>query len=265
MRWVIGLVVAGVLGVLPVRAQVAPPSILKEDCTKLKGKAKARCEASNKAPEAPARKPADASSDMPTGADADVPGEPPTVRPSVAPKAKPDTSDMPTGRDADPPAESLGPLKPDGTPDTEAGRSSSSSSSSSSTPAGGSSPAEDDDAPPTTAGGDSPVKAATLKDLGSHADSSAARAKLEANRVADDLKIGRFYMQDGNLTGAEARFKDALQHDPEEPEAHFALAELMLKQKRNDEAAAQLRAYLQLAPDDDHTKEAKKLLAKLGK
>ena len=101
--------------------------------------------------------------------------------------------------------------------------------------------------------------------MGSHADSSAARVKLEQNRVSDDVRVGRFYLRDGNLNGAETRFKDALQHAPEDPEANFAMAELLLKQKRNGDAAAQLKRYLELAPDDEHTKDAKKLLAKLGK
>ena len=255
-------------------APIAPPSILKQDCSALKGKAKKQCEAHNAAGDAQtSAAPKPDTSDMPTGADADVPGEPPSPRPAqtAKPAAKPDTSDMPMGKDADPPADSMVPLLPNGQPDprgplpavpkgscSSAGSSSSSSSSSS----GG---ADDDDVAPTVAGSDSPVKAATLKDLGSHADSSAARVKLEQSRIADDVKVGRFYMQSGNLSGAEQRFRDALQHDPEDPEAHFAMAELLLKQKRNPEAAVELRQYLTLAPDDDHTKDAKKLLAKLGK
>ena len=109
------------------------------------------------------------------------------------------------------------------------------------------------------------MKAATLKDLGSHADSSAARVKLEQSRVSDDVKVGRFYLRDGNFAGAEGRFKDALEHDPENPDANFAMAELLLKQKRKPEAAAQLKRYLAIAPDDEHTKDAQKMLAKLSK
>lgn len=274
LGWVFAAVLSGacVVG----HAQVAPPGILKEDCSTLKGKAKRQCEARNTAGETPAAatKPVDPG-DMPTGADADVPGEPPTPRRATAAKGavKPDTSDMPSGKDADPPADSMVPLLPNGQPDPRGSLpsgspkppSSSSSSSSADASSSSSSSTDDDDVAPTTAGGDTPVKAATLKDLGSHADSSAARVKLEQSRVNDDLKVGWFYLRDGNLNGAEARFKDALQHDPDDPEAHFAMAELLLKQKRKDEAAAQLKRYLELAPDDDHTKDAKKLLAKLGK
>lgn len=280
------LVWAGLLGAGGAAvAQVAPPSIVREDCSVLKGKSRQKCEARAKAADdasaaAAKTKAADVGSDMPTGADADVPGEPASAaRPGAgapqsgggALKPKPDTSDMPAGKDADPPAESMGPLKPDGTPDTDAPRAgagsggSSSSSSSSSSSGAGAANKDEDDAAPTTAGGDSPVKPSSLKDLGSHADTSVARAKLEANRVADDVKVGRYYMQGGNFPGAEKRFQDALAHDPEDPEAHFAMAELLLKLKRNDEASAQLKTYLALAPDDDHTKEAKKLLAKLRK
>lgn len=264
MRLAGWLLTLGVVSAGPaLRAQIAPiapPSILKEDCGTLKGRAKAQCEKRNAAGENTVAKPADASHDTPTGADADVPGEPPTPRSSQngAAKAKPDTSDMPKGTDADPPSSSMGPLRPDGTPDTEGpprtpGAASSSSSS------------DDDDVAPTTSASDTPVKAATLKDLGSHAESSEARVKLEQNRVYDDVKVGRFYLRDGNLSGAEARFRDALQHDPDDPEAHFAMAELLLKQKRSGEAAAQLKRYLELAPEDDHTKDAKKMLTKLGK
>lgn len=272
MRGAVWIVVAGLFGVaVAARAQLPPPGILKEDCTVLRGKAKKQCEARNSAGESSATTGKPDTSDMPTGADADVPGEPPSPRPAGGAKAagKPDTSDMPSGKDADPPADSMGPLLPDGRPDPRGplppplpGSSSSGASSSGSS---SSSSSDDDDVAPTTSGGDTPVKAATLKDLGSHADSSAARVKLEQNRVTDDVKVGRFYLRDGNLSGAEARFKDALEHDPEDPEAHFAMAELLLRQKRNDDAAAQLKRYLELAPDDDHTKDAKKMLAKLGK
>ncbi len=268
LAWVFAAVLGGVGAVA--HAQVAPPTILKEDCSALKGKSKKQCEARNAAGDAPAAaaKPADAG-DMPTGVDADVPGEPPSPRPAPAAKSttKPNTSDMPTGKDADPPADSMVPLLPDGRPDPRGPLppASSSGSPSSSSSSSSSSAADDDDVAPTTSGGDTPVKAATLKDIGSHADSSAARVKLEENRVNDDVKVGRFYLRDGNLNGAETRFKDALQHDPDDPEAHFAMAELLLRQKRSDEAAAQLRRYLELAPDDEHTKDAKKMLAKLGK
>lgn len=264
LGWMFAVLLGGAGAVA--HAQLPPPSILKEDCTVLKGKAKKQCEARNGAGEsaASAAKPAD-TSDAPTGVDADVPGEPPSPRHAANAKtaAKPDTSDMPTGKDADPPADSMGPLLPDGRPDPRGplptpAPPSSSSSSASPLP-------DDDDVAPTTSGADTPVKAATLKDLGSHADSSAARVKLEQNRVTDDLKVGRFYLKDGDLAGAEGRFKDALQHAPEDPDANFAMAELLLKQKRKDAAVVQLKRYLELAPDDEHTNDAKKMLAKIEK
>lgn len=82
--------------------------------------------------------------------------------------------------------------------------------------------------------------------------------------MEDDLKVGRFYFKDGNYAGATARYQDALQHDPENPEAHFGLAQVLLKQNKRQDAIGHLQRYVQLAPDDEHTKEAQKLLAKLG-
>ena len=165
MRW-LAVVFVAVLASGAV-AQVAPPGILKEDCSVLKGKAKRQCEARNAAGDAPAgaAKPAD-NSDMPTGVDADVPGEPPSPRPAAGAKAaaRPDTSDMPTGKDADPPADSMGPLLPDGRPDPRGPLPPPASSSSSSSGSGSSSSSDDDDVAPTTSGSDTPVKAATLKD-----------------------------------------------------------------------------------------------------
>jgi hypothetical protein len=136
---------------------------------------------------------------------------------------------MPSGNDADPPEESNKRLKlpkdgystggsssSDAPPDS-GGTSSSSSSSGAD---------EDDDVAPTTASPDAPVKASALKDLGSKGSLSAARAKLEATRFQDDMKVGKFYMQDGNPQGAYLRYKDAVDHVPDDPDARFALAQV---------------------------------------
>ncbi len=108
------------------------------------------------------------------------------------------------------------------------------------------------------------MKSSDLRDLGQPKSNPAeARTKLEATRVEDDIKVGRFYFKDGNYTGATARYKDALERDPENPDAHFGLAEVLIKQNKRADAAAELQKYLVLAPDDDHTKDARKMLAKL--
>ncbi len=227
----------------------APPPVTVQDCTRLKGKAKKECVAANAPAPAAATKPADADDKFafPEG-DSKNGGE--TER--AGGQVRKDVGDMPTSGVPDPPAESVAPPPP------AAGSSSSSSSS-----GGGAPAADDDDAAPTTVGGDTPVKASDLKNLGARTDSAEGRRKLEQTRVEDDLKVGRYYFKDGNYPGATARYQDALQRDPDNPEAHFGLAEVLLKQNKRPEAVAQLQRYLELAPDDDHTKDAQKMLAKL--
>jgi tetratricopeptide (TPR) repeat protein len=140
------------------------------------------------------------------------------------------------------------------------------SSSSSSSDSGSSSSHPDDDADvaPTTAAPNAPVKATKLKDLGSRGDMSAARAKLEQTRVADDLKIAKFYWNDGNTQGAYLRYKDAVDHAPDDPEARFGLAEAASKLKKTDEAILNYREYLKADADGDHDRDARRALAKLG-
>lgn len=133
--------------------------------------------------------------------------------------------------------------------------------------AGGSSSSRgtvDDDVAPTTAAPDAPVKASALKDLGSRGDTSAARAKLQQTRVVDDMKVGAFYMKDGNAQGAYLRFKDAVDHAPDDPDTRFSLAEAAGKLNKRDEAVSNYQAYLRLDAGGDHDKASRKALSKLG-
>ncbi len=249
-----------------VGAQVAPgtpDSLTRPDCGKLKGKDKSACLAKLKAEDDTARpQPAKGATD---------PLAFPEASSRKGGEMQHGTGDMPTAGVPDPPSESMKPSDVDSLPGSPAQKPSGSSSSSSGSSFSSSSadsgvpgPAEsDEDAAPTTAGSDTPVKASSLKDLGTRGNVSAARTKLEESRIDDDLKVGAFYFKDGNLVGAQARFRDALQRDPDNPDAHFGLAQVLLKQSKRDEAVTHLKRYVQLAPDDNHTREAQKLLAKL--
>ncbi len=93
---------------------------------------------------------------------------------------------------------------------------------------------------------------------------SVARAKLEETRVADDLKVGGFYMKDGNAQGAYLRFKDAVDHAPDDSDARFNLAEAAIRLSKRDEAILNYREYLRLDPGGDHDKQSRKALGKLG-
>ena len=83
-------------------------------------------------------------------------------------------------------------------------------------------------------------------------------------RVDEDLNVARFYLRDENYQGAYLRTKDAVKIQPEYSAAHFALAEVAQKMKKNDEAVAEYQLYLKLDPDGEKAKAAKKALAELN-
>jgi len=168
--------------------------------------------------------------------------------------------EMPTSGVPDPPAESEKPMKippggvlPPGTSDASGSSSSSSSADD-----------DDSDVAPTVAPSNAPVKAAPLKNYGAHDSIEAIRARLDKTRVPDDLKVGKYYMDTGNSMGAYLRFKDAVDIDPENPEAHFYLAEAASKLNKHDEAISNYQICLNLDPDGDHDKASRKALSKLG-
>ncbi len=183
---------------------------------------------------------------------ADAEGTPPAAPAPSAQKNR--LSDMPTDAVPDPPASSQEPMHlPPGT------------SSSGDAPGTSSSRgAEEDDVAPTTAAPDAPVKASPLKDLGSRGDLSTARAKLEITRVDDDLKVGRFYMKDGNAQGAYLRFKDALGRAPDDPDVQFNVAEAAAALNKREEAIASYKETLRLDPGGDHEKASRKALDRLS-
>jgi len=110
---------------------------------------------------------------------------------------------------------------------------------------------------------DAPVKASPLTDLGSSGKTSERRAKLEETRFDDDLKVGEFYRSSGNFKGAYMRYKDAVEHKPEDPDAQFYLAEMALKLQKPDEAKTHYEACLKIDSEGEHAKEARHSLAQL--
>jgi hypothetical protein len=89
------------------------------------------------------------------------------------------------------------------------------------------------------------------------------RVQTDDERVDEDLSVAKFYMHDENYQGAYLRAKDAISIQPEYSAAHFALAEILQKMKKNDEAIAEFQTYLKLDPDGEKAKVAKKALAEL--
>lgn len=82
-------------------------------------------------------------------------------------------------------------------------------------------------------------------------------------REAEDLRVAHFYSQTGDVQGEYLRSQDAVKTVPDDPDAHFALAEAALKMKKWDEAIAEYKACLKLDPSDKEIKKAHKELRRL--
>ena len=146
-------------------------------------------------------------------------------------------------------------------PDAPAESSSSSSSSSSS----GDDPSPiDPDAKPALKDGGSEGSPATPGRHILHRVNPVG-TKLQSNdeREQEDLDVAKFYVGNGDLQGAYLRGQDAVKTAPDDPDAHFALAEIALKLNKRDEAIAEYSSCLKLDPDDKEAREARKALAKL--
>ena len=132
------------------------------------------------------------------------------------------------------------------------------SSSSSSSP--------QDEPAPTTQSDDAPIKAAPLPNYGTRRSKAEqeTRQRNEENRIPDDLKVAKFYANDGNYAGAYLRYKDAVEHDPEQSDAHFGWAESAEKLGKLDEDRTHYAEYLRLDPDGDHARAARRALNQLN-
>jgi hypothetical protein len=82
-------------------------------------------------------------------------------------------------------------------------------------------------------------------------------------REGEDLDIAHFYMQSGDMKGAYLRSQDAVKTAPDDPDAHYLLAEMARKLDKLDEAVAEYNACLKLDPTEKQAKDARKALASL--
>ena len=128
--------------------------------------------------------------------------------------------------------------------------SSSSSSSSSSS-------ADDPNANPDTTSPD------TEKNFKRHKLPKVQHVQSDDERVDEDLKVSKFYLNAENFPGAYLRAKDAVKVQPDYSATHFALAEVAQKMKKKDEAIAEYSAYLKLDPDGEKAKAARQALQSL--
>jgi len=82
-------------------------------------------------------------------------------------------------------------------------------------------------------------------------------------REAEDLQVSHYYATTGNFLAAYLRAQDAVKTIPDDPLAHFALAESAAKLNKKDEAIAEYKLYLKLDPEGEKAKAARGALAEL--
>ena len=121
------------------------------------------------------------------------------------------------------------------------------SSSSSSSGSAGAANADDDDPP---------------------APAPANRRKLPKvedldEREAKDVDVSSYYFSTGDFLAAYNRGKDAVKLMPQDPEAHFVLAQAASKLKKADEAREEYKLSLKLDVSDKHAKIAQAELTRL--
>jgi hypothetical protein len=157
------------------------------------------------------------------------------------------------------------------------GESGSAPSSSSSRDASSSSSSSDGDSNPADAAG-SPDAGGTpeLKDKGSEGQQTlpgrhilhrvnpqGTKLQSPEERAAEDVNVARFYIDSGNFDAAYLRGADAVKLQPDDPSAHFVLAEAAMKLNKRDQAIDQYQQCLKLDPLDKEAKAARKALERL--
>ncbi|SNS44486.1 hypothetical protein SAMN05421770_1011001 [Granulicella rosea] len=265
---------AGLLGATTAGAQYQPPPppLTTAPCVPTK---KAPCITTQPTP-VPTVKTPDASQDFPfPGDEKKGEGQPANASPAgvkpaneefpfpgdtPAPAAGAKQVQTPTDAAKEFPLPSDKDVPPSSSAPADSGSSSSSSSSSSSVDPDAANP----DAPNPDAD-DGPK----LKDLGSEGSTKNSRRKLPkvqsmSDRETEDLQISKYYMSTGNIRAAYLRAQDAVKSVPDDPEAHWALAQTARKLNMKDEAKAAYNDYLKLEPDGQHVKAVRQALSELN-
>lgn len=194
--------------------------------------------------------PAPPASAAPDAPDTGQPTSPSSQRTGDAAKDNPFPEDVSKGAAA---AASKG-----SSPDAPSDSSSSSSSSSSSNPGGDVAGADADpnaDVPSVTG-----RRKHRPADKDTHVGSAAGEGTAQ-----DDVRIGRFYLAQGNYKGAYGRYSEAARLDPTNLDAIYGLAASADGLHHVDEALTNYKLYLDVAPDGDQAKSARKAIRALSK
>jgi tetratricopeptide (TPR) repeat protein len=84
-------------------------------------------------------------------------------------------------------------------------------------------------------------------------------------RAQDDVRVGRFYLGSGDFKGAYGRYSEAMRLDPTNLDAIYGLAAAAAGLHHTDEALTNYKLYLQIAPDGNDARSARKALRALSK
>lgn len=97
----------------------------------------------------------------------------------------------------------------------------------------------------------------------SRVSSGAGGTVLDPQLAAHDVRVGQFYLNQGDLKGAYERFREAVQVDPGNADAIFYTAEAARRLNHKDEAEQNYQLYLDALPDGPKAKDARKALQEL--
>jgi tetratricopeptide (TPR) repeat protein len=120
-------------------------------------------------------------------------------------------------------------------------------------------------------GGDTDSDADVPRDTGRHKLKKPSDKDIQSGSLAgqgeaqDDVRVGRYYLSTGAYKGAYERFAEATRMDPTNVDAIYGLAAAAAGLHRTDEALTNYELYLQIAPDGEKAKSARKAILALSK
>jgi tetratricopeptide (TPR) repeat protein len=120
-------------------------------------------------------------------------------------------------------------------------------------------------------GGDTDPDADVPRDSGRHKLKKPSDKDIESGSLAgqgeaqDDVRVGRYYLSTGSYKGAYERFSEATRMDPTNVDAIYGLAAAAAGLHRTDEALTNYKLYLEIAPDGEKAKSARKAILALSK
>ena len=82
-------------------------------------------------------------------------------------------------------------------------------------------------------------------------------------RAVHDVEVGKFYMRRGDIDGAIARFKDAMQYKPNYAEPCLQLGEAYEKKDDPANAIDYYQRYLKILPGTTESKKVRERIVKL--